>query len=184
MNEYIKKYKQDFEKVIDFFKKELSKIRTGRANPALLEDILVEVYGTPTPIKQLATISLPEVRSLLIEPWDKNIIKDIEAAISKEDLDISVSSDSQSVRITFPQLTEESREKLKKVINEQLEDTKVSLRQVRDKVKEEIEKDYKESKISEDERYELREDLDKHIEELNKQIEELAESKRQEIMKI
>jgi len=184
MNEFLKKYEEEFDKAMEFFKGELSKIRTGRANPSLVEDILVEVYGAPTPMKQLATITVPEARSLMIEPWDKNVLKDIETAISKLELGVSTSVDSQCVRVIFPQMTEEAREKFTKMISEQLERAKVAARQIRDKVKEEVENAFKTSDITEDDRYKYRDDLDKHIDEINKDLEERAEKKRKEIMTI
>jgi len=184
MNDYIKQFKDDFDKTVEFFKGELTKIRTGRANPVLVEGILVEVYGTPTPLQQLASIAVPEARSIAIEPWDKNIIKDIEKALSDANLGAAVSSDTQVVRVTFPQMTEESRQQFTKMLSEYLEKAKVSVRQVRDKVKEDIEKAFKNSDITEDDRYQYREDLDKHVDELNKQMEELTESKRKEILTI
>ena len=184
MNEFIKKYEEDFDKAIEFFKSELSKIRTGRANPSMVEDILVEAYGAPTPMKQVATITVPEARTIRIEPWDKNILKDIEAAISKMQMGVSTSIDDNVVRLTFPQMTEESRQQFIKVLGDQLEKSKVSMRQARDKVKEDIEKAFKTSDITEDDRYQYRDDLDKHIDELNKEMDKFAEKKKEEIMTI
>jgi len=184
MNDYIKNHQEEFDKSAEFFKNELTKIRTGRANPNLVEGLLVESYGALTPIQQLASISVPEARVINIEPWDKNLIKEIEKTISNSDLGVSVSSDTSLVRVTFPQMTEESREKFTKMIAEQLEKSKISIRQIRDSVKEEIEKAFKVSDITEDDRYDYREELDKKVDEINKEMEELAEKKRKEIMTI
>ncbi|MFZ5364592.1 MAG: ribosome recycling factor [Patescibacteria group bacterium] len=184
MNEFIKNHQEEFDKAKEFFQNELSKVRTGRANPALVEGVFVEAYGTPTPLKQLATVTVPEARVLRIEPWDKSLLKPIETALSKLEIGASTSVDDQCVRATFPQLTEESRAKFTKMIAEKLEEAKVSVRQIRDKVKEDIEKAFKNSDITEDDRYDYRDGLDKHIESLNKELDELAEKKSKEIMTI
>ncbi|HUT22064.1 MAG TPA: ribosome recycling factor [Candidatus Bipolaricaulota bacterium] len=184
MNEFISKFKEAFENSMDFFREELSKIRTGRANPAMVEGLFADAYGAPTPLKQLASISVPEARSLRIEPWDKTLLKSIEKAISEANLGVSTSIDDTVVRVVFPQMTEESRKNLVKLLGEKLETAKISVRQLRDKVKEEIEKAFKASELTEDNRYAYREELDKHVEALNKNLEEMAEKKRKEIMTI
>jgi ribosome recycling factor len=184
MNDYIKNHEEEFDKSVEFFKNELTKIRTGRANPNLVEGLLVEVYGTPTPILQVASISVPEARIIQIEPWDKNVIKDIEKTISNSNLGVSVSSDTSLVRVIFPQMTEETRQQFIKMLAEQLEKAKISIRQIRDSVKEEIEKAFKTSDITEDDRYDYRKELDDHVDTINKDMDTMAKKKDEEIMTI
>ena len=176
--------KQEFEQAIEFFKKELSSIRTGRANPEMVENILVDNYGVKTPIKQIASIAVPEARTITIQPWDKNALKDIEKAIVASDLGISPVVESTLVRLTVPQMTEENRKGFVKVIGEKAEKAKVAIRQSRDKVKEEITKQEKNNELTEDDKYDLIKKLDEMTREYNEQAKELAEKKEKEVMSI
>lgn len=183
-NEFLSKYQADFDSAVDHFKKELSNLRTGRANPSMVEDILVESYGVKTPIKQLGTIGVPEARSLTIEPWDKNLLKEIEKALTYADLGVGIKVDSTLVRVTVPQMTEENRKKLVKMMGEKLEEAKIAVRSVREKVKEEIVRAEKDGNITEDDRYDYVDELDKRVGELNKQFQELSDKKEQEILTV
>jgi len=183
-NEFIDKYQADFDSAVEHFKKELSNLRTGRANPSMVEDILVESYGVKTPIKQLGSISVPEARSLAIEPWDKNLLKEIEKALTYADLGVGIKVDSNLVRVTVPQMTEENRKKLVKMMGERLEAGKVAVRAIREKCKEEIVEAEKISAITEDDRYDYVEALDKKVAELNKLLQELADKKEEEILTV
>jgi ribosome recycling factor len=183
-NEFLSKYQADFDGAVDHFKKELSNLRTGRANPSMVEDILVESYGVKTPIKQLGTIGVPEARSLTIEPWDKNLLKEIEKSLTYADLGVGIKVDSTLVRVTVPQMTEENRKKLVKMMGEKLEEAKIAVRSIREKVKEEIVRAEKDGNITEDDRYDYVEDLDKRVGELNKQFQELSDKKEQEILTV
>ena len=118
-------------KAIDALRRDLTTIRTGRANPSLLDRVMVEYYGTTSPINQVASISVPESRMLVIQPWDKGSIPAIEKAIMKSDLGVTPSNDGQVIRIALPQLTEERRKQLVKIVHQQTEDAKVSIRNVR-----------------------------------------------------
>jgi len=179
-NEFIEKYQQDFDSAIEHYKKELSNLRTGRANPGMVEDILVDAYGVKTPMKQLGSVS----RSLAIEPWDKNLLKEIEKALTYADLGVGIRVDSNLVRVTVPQMTEENRKQLVKMMNEKLEEAKIAVRSVREKIKEEINKAEKNSEISEDGRYDFVAELDKTVGEINKVLQEAADKKEQEILTV
>src|SRR3989344_6136219 len=138
MPDLLESYKEDFEKALSHLKDELATLRAGRANPIMVENILVESYGTKMPMKQLASIAVPAARTLVIQPWDKNIIKDIEKAIVEANIGIAPVNEGQQIRLTIPQLTEESRKQLTKAVTEKAEQCRIAIRQVRDKVKEEI----------------------------------------------
>ncbi|MDO8261446.1 MAG: ribosome recycling factor, partial [Candidatus Magasanikbacteria bacterium] len=140
MNIYIQTKKDDFEKVIEFFKKEISVLRTGRANPAILEGVQVEAYGTKTPLNGVAAINVSDGQSLVIAPWDKSVSKDIEKAIVQADLGVSVVNEGDKIRISMPKMTEENRKEIVKKLNEKQEHCRISLRQVRDEIKGDIEK--------------------------------------------
>jgi len=183
-NEFLDKYQKDFDGTIEHYKKELSNLRTGRANPGMVEDILVDAYGVKTPIKQLGSVGVPEARSLTIEPWDKNLLKEIEKALTYADLGVGLRVDSNLVRVTVPQMTEENRKQLVKMMNEKLETAKIAVRTIRDKVKEEIIKAEKDGAITEDDRYDYAAELDKKVGELNKALQELADKKEQEILTV
>ena len=183
-NEFITKYKDDFDKAVQHYEKELRTLRIGRANPATVEDILVDAYGVKTPIKQMASISVPEARSMVIEPWDKNLLKEIEKSLTYADLGFSISGETGLVRVTVPQMTEENRKDMVKVLNEKLEAGKISIKSIREKVKEEIVEAEKKSDITEDDKYKYVEELDKKVQELNKQLQETIERKEKEIMTV
>jgi ribosome recycling factor len=173
--------KEKFENVIEFIQKELSSVRTSRATPSLVENIKVSVYGVETPMIQVASISSPEPKQLLIEPWDKNILKDIEKAIQTTSLGLSVSNEGTFVRVTMPPMTEETRNQVIKVLNEKIEKGKQNLRGVRDDVKEEIVKSEKDKEITEDDKFGLLEELDKMTREYTDEVGEIGKKKEEEI---
>jgi len=177
-------YKPEFEKSLEFFKKELNSIRTGRANPEMVENINVIAYSVKTPLNQLASITVPEARTVLIQPWDKNITKDIEKAIIEADIGIMPTVDGSNIRLTIPAMTEESRQEYVKSINEKAEKARVSMRQVRDKIKEEIIKEEKDKEITEDDKYDLIKDLDELIREYNDKVKDSATNKEKEVTTI
>src|SRR3989344_6192415 len=163
MPDLLESYKEDFEKALSHLKDELATLRVGRANPIMVENILVESYGTKMPMKQLASIAVPAARTLVIQPCDKNIIKDIEKAIIAANIGISPVNEGQQIRLTIPQLTEESRRELVKSVGEKAEKARIALRQIRDKVKEEIIKQEKDKEITEDDKYDLIKKLDDKV---------------------
>ncbi|MBU1131718.1 ribosome recycling factor [Patescibacteria group bacterium] len=183
-SEFLRKYEADFKSTVEHFKKELLGIRAGRANAAMVENVIVDAYGVKTPIKQLASISTPEPRVLNIQPWDKNLLKDIEKAISYANLGLSATAEATLVRAIVPQMTEENRKDLIKIMSEKLEAAKVAARSVREKAKEDIMSAQKAGDITEDDRYEYVEELDKKITEINKELQTIAEAKEKEIMTV
>jgi len=183
-NEFITKHEEDFDKAIEHFKSELNNLRVGRANPSVLENILVDAYGVKTPIKQMASISVPEARCMTVEPWDKNLLKDVEKAIIQAELGLSVTGESSRVRVTVSQMTEENRKDIVKSLNEKLEAAKVAVRSVREKIKEEIVDAEKNKAITEDDKYDYVKELDEKTQELTKKLQEMAEAKENEIMSI
>lgn len=184
MNDFIKSNEEEFEKVISFFKKDIQNIRTNRANPELVTHLLIEAYGTKTPLEQLATINTPEPRSIVIEPWDKNVVKEIEQAIVKSNLNLNPVVSGGVIRINLPPLNEERRKDLVKVLNEKLENARKSFRTVRDSIKEEIIKAERNKEIGEDEKYRFLEELDEFTNEFQKKVEEIGKIKEKEITTI
>lgn len=173
-----------FQKTIDHFSEELKSIRTGRANPALVANIMVMAYGSPLPIPQLANISVPEAKLLVIEPWDKSLLKEIEKAIVASSLNISPVSDGNILRLKLPDLTEETRRNLTKTVREKLEQARVAVRAAREDKKKEIEKAEKVGEITEDDRYDGIAELDKKTKEADAKLQALAEQKEKEVMTI
>lgn len=184
MDQLIEKHKEEFNAAIEFLKKELASIQTGRANPALVEGIMVDAYGQKTPIKQLASIGVPEARTITIEPWDKNIVKDIEKVIRERGVGLNPVNEGGIVRITIPQMTEEGRKELLKTLNKKVEEAKVRVRSVRDKIRDEIIQAEREGDITEDDKYKFQKDLDKFSGDFNKQIDEISKKKETEITTI
>lgn len=184
MNQYIQTKRNDLTKVIDFFKKDISSLRTGRANPAILDNILVEAYGAKTPLAGLASVSVPEARSIVVTPWDKNIAKDIEKAIVAAALGINPVNEGDKIRLVVPQLTEENRNELVKKLNEKMETARISLRQTRDEIKELIEAAFKGKSMSEDDKFRYLKELDEEIAGRNDELKKIKDKKGAEIMTI
>jgi ribosome recycling factor len=170
------------EKAIAAFQKELNRLRTGRAAPALLEGIRVDYYGTPTPLNQTASINIPESRLIVIQPWDKSTIESIEKAIQKANLGLSPTNDGQVIRIAIPPLTEERRKELGKLAKKMAEDCKIGIRNIRREANESLKKLEKDKKISEDDYHRATEDVQKSTDEKVKQIEKVMEAKQKEIL--
>jgi ribosome recycling factor len=177
--------KSEFTDVVDTYKHRIQRFRTGRANPGLVEDLLVEYYGVGTPLKQLASISAPEPRMLVIAPWDKNAISDIEKAVHQaEYLGLNPVVDGEKLRLTMPEMTEERRKELTKSLNETTEEFKAELRRMRDDWRTSIKKAEQNSEISEDEKYRDLETLDKITKEFTEKLETLEQDKHDEIMTV
>lgn len=176
--------KNDLEKAVEHLIVEIGQIRTGRANPALVENIMVDYYGTKTPLKQVASINVPESKLLVIQPWDKDSLVNIESAIRDSDLGFNPNNDGQVIRINIPSLTEERRKELVKVLNQRTEEGKISVRNVREEAWKEIQEQEKDGKISEDDKFSGKDYLQKIIDEYNKKIEEIREKKEKEIITI
>lgn len=161
--------------------RELAGIRTGRAAPAILDNVRVESYGTLVPISQLGTVSVGDARTLYIAPWDQANIKEIEKAITAANLGLSVGADEKGVRVSFPELTSERRVGLLKLAKEKVEELRASVRQARDEVWSDIQKKEKEGSLSEDEKFRHKDEMQKKVDMVNKQFEEALGRKEKEI---
>lgn len=178
------KLKEDLEKNNDYFRDEIITLNVGRATPSIIENIVVDYYGTPTPLKQIATISIPDSRNILIQPWDKGQLKEIEKAINTAQLGFNPMNDGETVRITIPQPTEERRKDLVKHLHSLLEKAKISLRNIREEAVKEIKRMEKDKKIGEDERFTKQDEIQKIVDEYGDKLEEETEKKEKEIMTV
>ena len=182
--EAIKTAGAKMDKTIEIIEKDLSTLRAGRANPQILDKITVDYYGTPTHLNQVGNISSPEPRMLVIAPWEPKMIAEIEKAIQKSDLGINPSNDGKVIRLVFPELTEERRKELVKVVKKKAEESKVAVRSIRRDANEAIKKDKKASVITEDDYTDLEEEIQKLTDDHIKQIDKLAAEKEKEILSI
>lgn len=182
--EKIKEAETNMKKTIDIIKRELASMRAGRATPALLDKILVNYYGTPTPVNQLANISVPEARLLVIQPWDKSSLPEIERAILKSDLGITPASDGTVIRLAIPQLTQERRVELMKTIKKKAEEGRVAIRNIRRDTNEQLKALQKDGKISEDELKRNQDEVQKLTDRFVKEIDGILAAKEQEIMQV
>ena len=171
-------------KAIDHLKGEFAAVRTGRASSAPVEKLLIDYYGTPTPLQQLASFSVPEPRLLVISPFDKGSIKAIEKAIQTSDVGITPSNDGAVIRLNFPQLTEERRKELVKVVKTRAEDGRVAVRNVRRQARHDLEGLEKDGDISEDDLTRVEKELEKHTHEVIAEIDEMLTHKEQELLSI
>jgi ribosome recycling factor len=172
------------EQAVGHLKEDLATIRTGRAAPAVLNRVMVEYYGTPVPLNQLAGISVPEPRLLQIQPFDRNSIGAIERAIQQSDLGITPSNDGAVIRLSFPPLTEERRRELVKQVHHRSEEGRVAVRNVRRHAKDELEKLEREGSISEDEQNRAEKELQKLTDRFVAEIDEIQSHKEQELMEV
>lgn len=175
---------EQMKKAISFLKEELSTIRAGKANPKLVDKIQVSYYGSMTPLNQIANISVPEPRCLIIQPWDASSIKEIEKAILNSDLGINPSNDGKIIRLMIPQLTEERRKDLLKLVKKEVENSKVALRNVRRDAIEAIKKMEKNSEITKDDLKKAEEDAQKLTDKYTKLIDDLYKDKEKEILEV
>lgn len=176
--------KERMEKTINNFSEKLSEVRAGRANPAILNKVKIDYYGTPTPINQVAGISVPEARLIVIQPWDASILKDIEKAILASDIGINPNNDGKVIRLSFPELNEERRKELVKDIKKMAEEAKVAVRAVRRDGIEEAKAEQKEGNITEDELKQAENEIQKITDKEIEEIEEILEKKEKEIMSV
>ena len=180
----IEVYKKEYLKALEYCQKNVSTIRTGRANANILNGVMVDVYGAPTPLEHVATIAVPEARLITISPWDKANMKGVEDAINKAGLNLNPVNDGQMIRLNIPNLTEESRKELVKLLGQKLEDAKVQMRKIREKVREVVTDLEKNSEISQDDKYSHFEKIDKMTSDYTGQVEALGKKKEEEIMTI
>jgi len=176
--------KDKMEKSVQAYSREIATIRAGRANASLLDKITVDYYGSPTPINQMAGISTPEARLLVIQPYDKTVINDIEKAIMKSDLGISPTNDGSVIRLAVPALTEERRKDLAKLVKKEAEEAKVAIRNIRRDANDDFKKAEKAGDITEDDLRGYSDDVQKITDDYIKQIDELATEKEKEILSV
>ena len=177
-------YKEKMEKTLNVLKDQLNTVRAGRANPALLDQIVVEYYGTPTPLKNISNVSVPDPRTLLISPFDPKSVKDIEKAILTSNIGINPSNDGKNIRLVIPPVTEERRKELTKVIKKMGEESKVAVRNCRRDANEELKKAEKNGELTEDD---LKDDLDeiqKLTDKCMKDIDTIVANKEKELMEL
>ena len=184
MKAQLNAYEEKMKKTLDVLSKELAAVRAGRANPAVLDKITVEYYGAPTPLNQVAAISTPDPRSLLIQPWDGSTLKSIEKAILASDLGINPQNDGRSIRLVFPQLTEERRKELTKQIGKYAEGGKVAIRNIRRDAMDKFKAQKKSSEMPEDDFKIAEKDLQKLTDDWIKEIDKVAEKKEKELFEI
>ncbi len=184
MSEIITKCEEKMNKTIDALDREYAAIRAGRANPAVLNKVVVDYYGTPTPVNQMAAVSVPEPRTLMIAPWDASTLKEIEKAIQASDIGINPTNDGKAIRLNFPPLTEERRRDLCKDIKKQAEDSKVSIRSSRRDAIEKIKAQKKDGEITEDDVKSLEKKVQDITDKYCKEADELASAKEKEIMSV
>jgi ribosome recycling factor len=184
MHQLLGDKKPAFQAAIDHLQKELSTLRTGRANPALVEDVKVTAYDSTMDLKSMASINVPDAQTLSIEPWDKSLLQTIEKAIRDANLGLSPAVDGSIIRISMPPMTEDNRKKMVKMAKEKLEEAKVSIRSVREGTRDSVTKMEKAKEIGEDEKFRIFEDLEKITKGFQEQVEELGSKKEEEIMKV
>ena len=179
--EIINEIKPELDKVVEFFEGEMGKIRTGRATPSLVEDVVVDIFGQKMPLKQLGAISAPEPRQLAIQPWDKSYVEPIERALSQANTGFSPVVDKDVIRINLPTMTEEYRKSLAKILSEKEEETKKTIRKWREEAWAKIQEKTREGEIREDDKFKGKEELQEAIDEYIGKIEALGDKKRKEI---
>ncbi len=178
---FIESQKESFDKSIEHLKSEIAVLRTGRATPALVEDIPVEAYGTKQPLKAVASISVADAKTINVDPWDKTLVPVVETAIRNSDVGINPVNDGTLIRLPLPDLTAERRADLIKVLHKKLEDARIAIRKIREDVRNAIDKQEKAKEISEDEKYNMQDDLDALVKEYNDQVKTIGEEKEKEI---
>ena len=183
-NEKLQPYETKMQKSLDALEREYTTIRAGRANPHILDKLKVDYYGTPTPLQQVGNVTVPEARVLMIQPWESKLIKDIEKAILASDIGITPTNDGKSIRLAFPQLTEERRKELVKLIHKYAEGGKVAVRNIRRDAMDNFKKQQKASEITEDELKIAEKDLQKMTDDSCKELDKLLENKEKELMSV
>ncbi|GAB4484614.1 MAG: ribosome recycling factor [Thermodesulfovibrionales bacterium] len=184
IQELRKKTNERMNSAIDSMKKDFASVRTGRASLGILDGIMVDYYGTPTPLQQVASLAVPESRQITIQPWEQRIIPEIEKAIMKSDLGLTPQNDGKLIRINIPQLTEERRKQLVKVVKKRAEDARVAIRNIRRDSNEDLKKIEKEKHVSEDEVKKEHDEIQKITDSFIKKVDELLQHKEHEIMEV
>lgn len=176
--------KEKMDKSINVYNEKLSEVRAGRANPAILNKVKIDYYGTPTPINQVAGVSIPEARLIVIQPWDASILKEIEKAIIASEIGINPNNDGKVIRLAFPELTEERRKDLVKDIKKMAEDAKVAIRAIRRDAIEEAKSEQKEGNMTEDELKQAENEIQKLTDKSVEEIDKILSNKEKEVMSV
>lgn len=184
IKEILTAHEDKLKKTIEALKKEYASLRAGRATPALLDKVTVAYYGTPTPVNQVATVKVPEPRMITIQPYEANMLQEIEKAIMKSDLGLNPNSDGKIIRLAIPQLTQERRAELAKTTHKKAEDAKVAVRNIRRDANDAVKKLEKDKLITEDELKKGQEDVQKLIDKYVKEIDQVMAAKEKEIMEV
>lgn len=184
MKEQIKEYNDKMQKTIDHLESDFATIRAGRANPHVLDKVRVDYYGTPTPIQQVGNLSIPEPRIIVIQPWEKSLLKEIEKAIQMSDVGINPTNDGTVIRLVFPELTEERRKELVKDIKKKGEADKVAIRNIRRDGNDAFKKLGKSGDVSEDEIKQLEDELQKLTDKFIKTVDDMVEAKSKDILTV
>lgn len=179
--EIINKIKPEMDKVVAFLEGELAKIRTGRATPSLVEDVVADCFGQKFPLKQLAAISTPEAKQILIQPWDKSYIEGIVRALEKTGIGANPIVDKDAIRITLPPLTEDYRKDLLRLLSEKQEEARKTIRHWREEAWGQIQDGFRDGKIREDDKFRAKDNLQELVDNCNKKIDDLEEKKKKEI---
>jgi ribosome recycling factor len=174
-------FKENFTKVIEFLKQDISGLRTGRASAAMVESVMVEAYGTRQSLKAVSSITISDAKTLVLEPWDKTLMGAVEKGVRDSGLGINPVNDGKVIRLCLPELTSERRAELIKVLHQKLEAARISIRKVREEVKEIIIAEEKDSAMGEDDKFKLLDELDKMVKDFNEKIKEVGEKKEEEI---
>jgi ribosome recycling factor len=177
----IKKMVPEFDKAMGYLDRELAKIHTGRASASIIEDMVVECFGDKFPLKQLAMISIPEPRQIVVQPWDKSYFEPIQKAIAASALGLSPSAEGAVIRITMPDLTAEYRQSLTKVIAKVQEETRQAMRRARDEAWSQVQRLEREGEVREDDKFKAKDELQKMIDSYGKKIDEIGDRKKKEI---
>ncbi|HZJ85310.1 MAG TPA: ribosome recycling factor [Syntrophomonadaceae bacterium] len=172
------------QKSVEFLKGDLASLRAGRANPAMLDKIMVDYYGEPTPINQLANITIPEARLIVIKPWDKSSMPEIEKAILRSDLGVNPTNDGNVIRIAIPQLTEERRKEIVKIVRKKAEEGKIAIRNIRREGNDMLKASEKDKIISEDENKKAMEDIQELTDKYIKEVDTILQAKEKDIMEV
>ena len=175
---------EKFKKTLDALKKEYGTLRAGRAAPSLLDKVMVDYYGTPTPVNQIANVTVPEPRIIMIKPYDKGSMKEIERAIQKSDLGLTPNNDGTAIRLTIPQPTQERRKEIVKVVGKKAEEAKVAMRNIRRDANDAIKKLEKSKEITEDDRKDGETKVQKMLDKYIKNVDEVKASKEKEVMEV
>jgi ribosome recycling factor len=184
ITELIRGKKEEFELALEHFRTEAAKLRTGRAHPGLVENLPVDYYGTKTPLRQIASVNVPEARQLLIQPWDKNALGAVETAIRTSDIGLNPANDGSAIRIILPPLTEDRRRELVRTLNQRAEEGRIALRAIREDLAQAIQKMAQAGEIGEDDKFRGKEELQRAIDGYNAELEKVREKKEEEILTV